>query len=143
MQEQRLTYRLTHYWQKIRKDKAYPDMRHFNQAAVEDLWPNCFRVTVDNKERHLYRYEYMGEAIRSLHGRDLIGQPVEMHVMTFPGKVIHKKFDQAASGEAVEDQGHFLNNEGQLIKYRACLLPFGNEERGVTHLLIGLSWRAF
>ncbi len=131
------------YWQTTCKGAKYPDISHFNADAVEDIMQHCFRVAVDNKTRPIFIYEQMGSAIAEVHGRDLVGSQIESHTMLFPGKTLYQSLVKASGGVAVEDEGHFLSPDGQMYKYRACMLPFGNRARGVTHIVIGLSYRAF
>lgn len=144
MQEHRLTLRLMRYWELIRKGRTYPEIIQFNAAAVEEIWPYCFRVSVQSQAVPHYAYEYMGEVIAGLYGRDLTGMVVNRHMKQFPGAVLHGKLDHVvASNEPLLDEGHFVTEQGKLIKYRACLLPFGNEKKGLTHIVVGLSCRVF
>lgn len=144
MEELRLTRRLHRYWDYIRKDKDFPDIHQLNSASIEDVWPYCFKVSVDTRGNISYKYEYMGEPIARLYGDDLTGRMVEHEAKDFPGAVVHTKIPQAVAEKIpINDDGHFVNRAGQLIKYRACILPFGNEKQGVTHVLVGLSCRVF
>lgn len=142
IQEQRLTRRLLNYWQLIRKMKDYPDIVHFNTSAVEDVWGNCLRLSLE-PPKDIYRYEYMGDKIIKIYGKDLTGTTLEQATPKFPGLSLHQKIHDAAMGIPVEDEGHFLKENGAMVKYRACLLPFGNPQMGVTHVIIGLSCRSF
>lgn len=64
--------------------------------------------------------------------------------MAFPGISIYKALVQTVDSPAPrEDAGFFLNKSGEMVKYRACFLPFGSESRGLTNIVVGLSFRAF
>lgn len=145
MQEKRLSARLLGYWDKVRKTSDFPDIRRFSTGPIEDIWPHCFRVSIISKAKiPTYKYEYMGAAITDIYGRDLTGLIVDRTTKQFPGKVIHHKFaDIVKAGQPLHDNGHFTNDHGEIIKYRACLLPFGNAKRGVTDIVVGLSCRYF
>lgn len=144
MDEHRLTRRLLNYWEMVRKDRTCPEIYNFNTAAVEDVWPYCFQVSVDSRKGIRYRYEYMGKPIVDLYGLDLTGEAVDHGTKDFPGAVIHKKLAEVLEKQTpLSDEGHFPSKKGKLIKYRACLLPFGNPENGVTHVVVGLSCRSF
>jgi len=145
MQEQRLTRRLTKYWELVRKQADFPENIKFNAAAIEDVWPYCFRVGVNNRgKKPVFQYEYMGEPIAEIYGKDLTGLVVDQSTKQFPGKVLHYKFSEIITGKKpLSDDGHFINDHGNLIKYRACILPLGTAEKGVTHIIVGLSCRKF
>jgi len=145
MQEQRLSHRVLKYWETVRKNHEMPEMQRLNTAAIEDVWPYCFLLSVDTHGKvPIYHYEYMGDPIAKIYGRDLTGMIVDQTTKQFPGKVIHHKFnDLLSSHKPVHDEGHFVSETGKLIKYRACILPFGNDKKGVTHIVVGLSCRFF
>lgn len=144
MEEHRLTRRLTSYWNLIKKDRGFPDIIQLNTAAIEDVWPYCFQVGVDPSTGTAFKYEYMGEPIAKLYGDDLTGRTIEKNARDFPGAVIHNKLPEVAqSQKPMNDEGHFVSVTGKLIKYRACILPFGTEAEGITHIVVGLSCRVF
>lgn len=145
MQEQRLTRRLLKFWNMVRKDNAIPEMIRFNPAALDDIWPHCFKVSVDTHGKNpVFTYEYMGDPIAKTYGRDLTGMIVDQYTKQFPGKVLHYKFSEILERkEPMSDDGHFISDHGYLIKYRASILPFGNEKKGVTHIVVGLTCRQF
>lgn len=144
MIEQRLNRRLMKYWNLVRKARPLPEIQQFNPAAIEDVWPFCFRVSVDRRHRLSFKYEYMGEPIAKIYGQDLTDMTVDCRMKHFPGAVIHQKLaDVVEKGAPLIDEGHFMAQQGYLIKYRACILPFGNTKKGMTHIVVGLSCRYF
>lgn len=144
MREQRVTLRLLQYWELIRKGRDIPEIHVLNPTAIEDIWPYCFRVKVEGAAPNLsYKYEYLGEPIAKLYGRDLTSQTVDQNMTQFPGGVIHKQLGGVITNPSPQHHdGHFVSDGNKLIKYRACLLPFGNKEK-VTHIVTGLSCRFF
>lgn len=144
MQEQRITHRLKSYWDLIKKDERYPDIHRFNVGAVEDVWPSCFRVSVSPGTPPGFTYEYMGEELAMMYGHDLTGLTVDKRMAHFPGSVLHERLDNIMlKKEPMQDSGHLINYDGKMIRYRACLLPFGNERDGITHIICGLTCRFF
>jgi hypothetical protein len=144
MQEQRLTYRLQTYWDMLKKDKHFPDARKFDVGAVEDIWANCFRVSVNKTHPPTFTYEYMGENVSAAYGKDLQGMTVDPRMAFFPGSVLHRRLENIVHMKIpMQDNGHLINYDGKIIRYRACLLPLGTEKDGVTHIICGLSFRYF
>ena len=144
VQEQRLTGRLLKYWQLLRKTHAIPEMEQFNSDAVSDLWPQCFLLNVDTHGSVAYKYEVVGQSITTVYGRDLTGLAVDTNSKKFPGSIISKKLAETVDQQQPsEDHGHFVSDDGKMVKYRACFLPFGNDKKGVTHIIVGLSFRVF
>ena len=75
---------------------------------------------------------------------DLTGQQVTPSIRTVPGTSVIKKLDASLPmREPVLEQGSLINNDDKMIKYRSCILPFGNKKFDVSHAIIGLSWKIF
>lgn len=143
MQEQRLTFRLKSHWDALRKDQPFPTINQFNPQAVDDLWPFCFKVKITNSRPAQFTYEYMGEELAKLYGHDMTGMTVNRRVAHFPGSVLHERLENVLTTKnAMQDQGHLINYDSKLIRYRACLLPFGKEGE-LTHIICALSCRQF
>lgn len=145
MQEQRLTLRLKSYWDLIRKENDNPDILHFNTGVVEDLWPNCLKVSVSGQGKYkIFQYDYMGEQLIKLYGKDLTGQMVDRGSSEFIGMVISSKLDTVAANRSLLlDDGHFFTRNSKMVKYRSVLLPFSNKKEVVTHVIVGVSYRVF
>src|SRR5688572_6573925 len=112
-QEQRLTSRLLKYWDTVRKTHALPEIEHFNQDPIEDLWRQCFLVAIDTHGATTYKYEYIGDAITAAYGRDLTGENVDGTVKKFPGVIMYQKFGEiVAEHRPKEDSGYFLSEKG-------------------------------
>ncbi len=142
--EQRLTQRLLNYWKLIQKDKKMPQIEHFNNGVVEDLWHQCMVFSVDTRKGALFKFEFIGDHIIKSYGKDICGQIVEAGTVSFPGIAIYKRLNAIIDApEPVEDGGFYLNEAGEMVKYRACFRPFGTESRGLTNVIVGLSFRAF
>lgn len=146
MHEQRLIVRLGNYWEMLKKDNDMPAIEQFNPHVVGDLWPKCVRIQLDhrNPSATTYRYEYLGEEAIAMLGADLTGRTVDVRVREDNGLKIVKFIEMVSQTQKMQvDENQFTNSRGQLVKYRCCFLPFGDVKRGITHILIGISQRAF
>ncbi|MBY0406843.1 MAG: PAS domain-containing protein [Rickettsiales bacterium] len=142
--EQRLTNRLLGYWHLIRKTNKIPQIEHFNSGVVDDLWHQCMMLSVDTRKGALFKFEFIGDHVVKAYGKDICGQVIEATNVAFPGIAIHKRLQaMVATPEPVEDSGFFLNESGDIVKYRACFLPFGTEAKGLTNVIVGLSFRKY
>ncbi len=131
---------MLHYWNRLRGDKPMPEIQHLNTSVIEDLWPNCFRIGIKGS---LYKFDYMGAPIIAICGQDMTGREINTQVKHFPSTLTKELPDVIKTQSAIEGEGHFLTSDGKMVKYRSCFLPFGNEKRGVTDVVVGLSYRMF
>ena len=145
MKDQRLTDRLTQYWELIRQSDPYPPLERFNHTAVNDLWSNCMLFAVNSRTgiTRSYTYYRMGDRIQALYGHDMSGQSLSPTQRMFKGAEVVKRLDEVfANPKPIYDNGQFVTAPGGVVKFRSCLLPFGKAGT-ITHIIAGISWREF
>lgn len=145
MHDQRLVSRLQNYWDLIRRDKPLPEIAQLNPSSIDDMWQQCMKLEVNqNAGKPNYRYQFMGEKLMPMFGHDLTGQILDTRMKQYPYNIISTKLDDIlVSREYIIGEGHFMNERGRVVKYRACWMPFGTEEKGVTHVVVGFSDREY
>jgi hypothetical protein len=143
--EQRLTKRLSTYWEKLKGDDVLPDFDKLNPEAIDDIWGNCFVVLISGSaEKRIFIYEYMGDDLIAMYGRDLTGERASVAIRSIPGSQVLEKMTGCIEAKTpLVEQGQFMGGKDKLIKYRSCLLPFGTKEGIVTRILAGISWNAY
>lgn len=145
MHDQRLVVRLQNYWELIRRGKPMPDINQLNPGTIDDLWQQCMKLEVSATQGgHRFQYRFMGEKLITMLGKDLTGTSVDGHATHYPYSIIIKPLEAIiASQQFVTEENQLVNERGRVVKYRACFMPFGNESRGVTHIVIGFSHKEF
>lgn len=148
MQEQRLTTRLITYWENIKGHDPLPIYAKINPGALDDLWKNCLVLKTEpaaSAENLTYVYIHCGQEIAKAIGHNLSGRRMTTNMKFFPGANIIKRIDEVANLKEYKpllDDGQFVNDKNQVVKYRACLLAFGTQDI-VSHILVGVTWRTF
>jgi hypothetical protein len=132
----------------IAKEDVMPDFAKFDQSKVQDVWQNCIVLIpipkTDNKPQRTLQFKHIGDKVNSMLGDASVGSYVVAKARQFAGsKIISRVEEVIESPKPIEESGKFINKNDKVVKYRSCLLPFGNEYDGVTHILVGLSWREF
>ncbi len=147
MNDNRLTVRLMDYWKRLKKDDVIPDFKKNNPAMIEDLWEQCFVLSVVPPNCSGYKYEYIGKEIKKIYLKDLLGMTFDLKNGQFPNSVIVPKLQVMNTLIDIktpqEDSGQMPIAGGKIIKYRTIMLPFGNEKSGITHVVVGVSCREF
>jgi hypothetical protein len=146
-QEQRLVSKLNHYWDSIKLEgQSIPAFSQFNKSDVSDLWQNCVMASVTYVgPQKIYKYEHVGEKAQEAFGTDLTGK-IDSTFEKSPSNVsnILKYMDKAtAEKKLILSEGQFINHDEKLVKFRDCVLPFTNNNNIISHIIIGLSWKAF
>lgn len=143
--DQRLTQRLITYWDTMRKDEPIPNFSKFNSAAISDIWQQCilFVVQPGSERGTILNFNMVGDKLNGIYSQSMIGTCFNPSHRHFQGAAVVSKVDKMMADLApLLDSGQFINNNGKVVKYRSCLLPFGRQGV-VTHVVAGLSWREF
>jgi hypothetical protein len=141
--EQRLTSRLVSAWEKLKADNEMPEYTRLNKDVIADVIVNCCIVSVNGQGKPIYKYEYVGDAVVQAYGKNPSGEYHHSSVR-MPASALCIRMDQVIiERKPLFDDGQFINENNKVVKYRGCLLPYKNPANEVSHILIGLSWRAF
>lgn len=143
--ERRITEILLAYWNKRRGDRLFPSPQEINPKDLTEIWDNCFmiRLVSDPEEEDEFRYTYLGSSIVAAYGDNLTGADIYTSLMSPSGARIADIFDKVAtSKKPLVESSEFLNTQNVIIRYRQCVLPLGEKEDEVTHLIGGMRWSA-
>lgn len=132
---------LINYWLMLKGERDYPMEAELEPEVLHEIWPHCFLVNV--KPGGLFQYAFLGDALVEAYGSDVTGQAVSDRLIDPHHAAMAKKFAETVeSGAPVVDENEFVNEHGQTIKYRNCLLPLGY--KGNVDFIIGaMRWKAF
>lgn len=143
--DQRLVDTLIKHWRKRKGAELMPIYEAFAPESLgEDIWQQCcaFSVQVSNQRQSLIS-DYTGTKAKQAMGRDITGEVLAIGAQQFEAARLLQQAEAVLDKkDPLTDEGHFVNAESKIIKFRSCLLPFGRKEK-VTHLLLGVSWQAF
>jgi len=123
-----------------------PEIAWLNASAIDDIWMHCFKLKVEPSgiDKALYYYDYMGSEIVQAYGKNLTGQTIHAASKAFPGARIVSKVDSLLTNPVpLNEEGSFVNTQSKVVKFRSCIVPFGTEENKLTHIIGGVSWKAF
>ena len=139
----RVTDKLLQYWQDLKGDARFPSEEDIDPEALKEVWDSCFMIQVpDMGEGGTYNYTYLGSNIIRSYGTDLtqdaaqpLASPTAERLASLYQKVLARKMP-------VICEGRFINNQGQEIRYRQCLLPFGTGDT-VTMIFGGMRYKIY
>lgn len=131
--EQRLTFRLLSYWNRIRGDREFPSLADVNINEITEMWH--FTFTIALKEDGCPNFHYFGPELIQIIGEDYTGEDVDAAVeggllgnlIGFYPKVIEQR-------SPVSESSHFYN-EGKEIRYRSLIVPLSSDGKQIDFLV--------
>src|ERR1700761_8086466 len=119
--ERRITLRLLGYWERLRKDRDMPTEQDIDPEDIHDLWDSCFLIHVKDLEKSGYNYTYLGQAIEEAYQGGLSSADPAL-VSPHASKLSVCYAQIAQTRKPVVDEGEFVNQRNETVKYRQCLL---------------------
>lgn len=127
--ERRLTLQLLAYWERLRGSRPMPRESDINPDELNELWDDCFLVHESDMTQNDYNFVYLGDNIRmAISGGKIDTSGSAAHDLNIKRltpsilKVLNNK------SPVIED-GQLMNDLNQVVKYRQCLLPVGEENK--------------
>ncbi len=139
--EQRLTFRLLSYWNRIRGNREFPALADVNINEIAEMWHFTFTIELHNEGQHVF--QFFGQELINLIGENLTGEVVEdaleqsvlANLIGFYDKVLQQR-------APVSESSHFYNN-GQEIRYRSLIVPFSSDGKAINYLLGTTNFKAY
>src|SRR5262245_50093170 len=129
--------RLREYWDELRGERAFPMESEIDPDVLEEIWPSCFLISLDDVTRRIgSRYSYLGAELIEAYGEDANNPDTVMRLVTSTSMPMVQKFNEVVeTHQLVIDKSEFINSKHLLIRYRTCMLPLGSADGTVTHIL--------
>jgi hypothetical protein len=137
--------KLKNYWYELKKSRLYPQENELDPEYLTDIWDSCFLISNDDVTKRVgYRYSYLGRELVAAFGDDVTNQDAALKLLSTARVPNARKFDEVIDQrKPVFDEAEFTNLMGVHIRYRACLLPLGYNDKEVSHILGCMRWRAY
>ncbi|MCE2926075.1 MAG: PAS domain-containing protein [Rickettsiales bacterium] len=140
--ERRITVRLMAYWEKLRAGRDMPREQDVDPDAISDLWDYCFLLNVKDMGKEGYQYTYLGPEIKKAYQGGLAEGDTNGLVSPNADRMADCYMEIIHSKAPVVDEGEFRNIRGDMVKYRQCLLPLG-EEGDVKAVFGGMRYKIY
>lgn len=119
-----------------------PSEADIDPDYLQDLWDYCFLVHVKDLDKPDYNYTYLGREIRRAYKGELSEDDEEVIVSPNAASLVPRYKNVIESRAPILDEGEFLNLHNDLVKYRQCLLPIG-ENGNVDAIFGGMRFKVF
>ena len=139
--ERRLGMRLLNYWEAVRGDREFPTLEEIDPAAIADLWPHCFVLSLTDEA---------GEPVFSEIGENLVADcgdlPFPLPISYVPEQTV---LAQAAwnylkvleTRAPVLGSGRFEHQDGRQLWSRCVVLPLSGDGATIEAVLGAVMWR--
>lgn len=138
--ERRLTVRLLSYWERLRNGRLMPIEADIDPEQLADLWDYCFLIHTKDLGKEDYNFTYLGDAIIKAYHGGL--SAAECNGLLAPNaQTLAQGYQQVLNTHLpLVEEGEFHDPIGQIVKYRQCLLPLG-EQDAVTAIFGGMRFK--
>ncbi len=139
--ERRLSLRILTYWRGLRDQRADPGLSDVDPESISDMWPCCLVLKVEGCESDPI-IATCGHELQEHGGEDLTGKPLSADP---PQSLVANGasfFQQVLSKRVPITYGDkYTNAEGNEVLFRSAILPLGENDEAITHLLCAANCR--
>ncbi len=124
------------YWGRLCDGRRLPPRGALDPADIKPLLPRVMLVDVLPGEPPRFRYRLSGTAVCSAHGRDLKDlYPEDMQPPAY-GRLIGQHYLECHERREPLTHVIVLQTTEKQWSYARIILPFGDAEEGMSHLLV-------
>ncbi len=139
--EQRLTFRLLSYWNRIRGDRLFPALSDINISEIEEMWHLSFTIDVTDPDNHML--QYFGPDLVSIFGTDYTGEAVseamnDVILNNTVGSYLKCMAERKPTMEAAS-----FSYDGNELRYRTLTVPFSSDGNTIDYLMGTTNYKAF
>jgi hypothetical protein len=142
LKEKRISNIIINHWEKVKGDKLIAAEKDLDPVLLDPLLDNCFMLSASElAEAGKYKYIYIGKNILDAYG-SRVTSPKDYHdVDPLSNK---KKFKELMEKKVpIMEEGQFINKDGDVVKYRQCLVPLGSDGVTIETILGGMRFKVF
>lgn len=128
--ERRQCLQFVYYWDELRGERMMPaeDDIDTEHEVIREVWDHCFIVQVGDLANEKLRYTYLGPAIVDAYQHQLSSREGAQMVSLNASKLISAYRQVMATRRPIIHNGEYNEGHDDIIKFRQCLLPFGNDQ---------------
>ena len=139
--EQRLTFRLLSYWNRIRATREFPSLADVNIQEIAEMWHLTFTIALPENEKPYFQYfgpelvGIIGENLTNVDLEDAFHNSIMGSLIGFYDKVV-------AQRAPVSESSQFYN-DGKEIRYRSLILPLSSDGQRIDYLVGTTNYKAY
>lgn len=139
--EQRLTFRLLSYWNRIRENQEFPSLQKVNISEIAELWHYTF--TIEVSPDGLHSFQFFGQELINLTGENLTGELVERAMEQALISNLIGFYDKVLTQRAPVSESSQFYLEGKELRYRSLVVPFSDDGTTINYLLGTTNFKAY
>lgn len=140
--EQRMTFRLLSYWNRVRGSKSMPSLSDINIQEIPEVYHFTFTIALGADESE-HSFQYFGPELASVFGQDYTGYTLQEalndvivnNTIGFYDKVM-------AEGKPHSESSEFFS-EGREVRYRSIILPLSSNGETIDFLIGTTNYKIF
>jgi hypothetical protein len=139
--EQRLTFRLLSYWNRIRGTREFPSLADVNIAEISEIYHLTFTIALSPDGDH--SFHYFGPELAGIVGEDVTGHLLEE---AFNGTMLGNLvgfYDKVVAQRAPVSESSQFFMEGKEIRYRSLIVPLSSNGTDIDYLFGTTNYKAY
>lgn len=139
--EQRLTFRLLSYWNRIRSSREFPALSDVNINEIAEMWHYTFTLALKSDGHH--EFQFFGQELINIIGENLTGELVATAMEQAMISNLIGFYDKVVQQRAPVSESSQFYMDGKEIRYRSLIVPFSSDGQTIDYLLGTTNFKAY
>ena len=140
--EQRLTFRLLSYWNRIRGDKKFPSLSDVNISEITEMWHFTFTIAVSGPVSD-HMFQYFGPELASIFGHDYSGESMENAMQDLMISNTIGFYDKIFETKAPISESSSFHKDGGEVRFRSLIVPLSSDGTVIDYVLGTTNYKIF
>lgn len=140
--EQRMTFRLLSYWNRIRTDRPMPSLKDVQISELPEVYHHTFTIELGESEED-HRFSYFGPHLATIFKQDYTGHFLveALNDVTINNTIGFYPKVTSSRGPVSESSEFFL--DGKEVRYRSIILPLSSNGTDIDFLFGTTNYKVF
>lgn len=142
-EEQRLTFRLLSYWNRIRADRNFASLSHMNISEIQEIWHFSFTLDVSSQDPSEHFFQYFGPDLSSIFGTDYTGESVDEAMNDVILNNTIGSYQKTLQERKPTLEAASFHYDGKELRYRTMIVPLSTDDVHIDYLMGTTNYKAF
>lgn len=140
--EQRMTFRLLSYWNRIKGARAFPALTDINISEISDMWHLTFTIDcTGDASRH--KFHYFGPELVTAFETNYTGELLQTALQDVMVNNTIGFYEKVIATRAPVSESSSFFDDGKEVRYRSLIVPLSSDGAAIDYLFGTTNYKIF
>lgn len=141
--EQRLSFRLISYWQRVRGERAMPSLADINIAEIQEIWHFSFTINVSSQDLDEHEFLYFGPELIGIFRTDFTGEKVSEAMNDIIINNTIGSYTKTIEKREPTMESSSFHYDDKEFRYRSLFVPLSSDGVNIDYIMGTTNYKIF